>query len=599
MVLELKEVICPRPTQKKEALEENFPFKSHAQLPQIADAFYRLYQRHVILYLNSGRLTTQYYCNAVANYLSLKPRGLKNIEFYDVALASFNPEDEAYLIGKLVDLTLAAHKKNKVNVFLFKDLSFFKLNLSALLNHPSCRFLVATQQQVNHPDFASFEIDGFNAQDDYLILKKESEKLTAHHHVLISDEVITAAYKLTQRFLGFRNVLENTLALLDSSTARLYSGDESQSLQQALCLSDIKEVLSDWVCIPPQMLSAKIKPQEVTQSLQSKVLGQESAITLLAQELHQAQVNLSDEGSTFTNLLLAGAKHSGKKTLTIALAELLYQSDQMVFRLQNVSTQQISLAEVKFQSYTSKQYSTLKDILSKKPYAILLIEEVEQLPPNLLDELQEALNSGTIRDNTNNSYCLKNTIFVFTTTLGTTRLSDIHKKQSTIEEKEDIDLVKLVMNEEPEETMHQAQLSPQQLTEEMAKEIASYIPAALLQHLCILPFFSPDKAVIENILRLKLKNLGRALQQHHEIELGYAPEVIRYLSFTMTKKHEAPYSIDKIIKSLSSIIEQAIANKDPARTDMNQLLLQLNETGQMIRADWLSKTDHAKSSSGH
>lgn len=79
----------------------------------------------------------------------------------------------------------------------------------------------------------------------------------------------------------------------------------------------------------------------------------------------------------------------------------------------------------------------------------------------------------------------------------------------------------------------------------------------------------------------------------HGIELGYAPEVIRYLANDIIKKEEIEnksVDIDKALKQLYFAVEQAILSQADNKNRPNQLFLQLNETGQVLRCDWLTMT---------
>jgi ATP-dependent Clp protease ATP-binding subunit ClpA len=147
------------------------------------------------------------------------------------------------------------------------------------------------------------------------------------------------------------------------------------------------------------------------------------------------------------------------------------------------------------------------------------------------------------------------------------------------------------MNEQKQEdltTNHR--YSPHELTQEILPELTVQLPTALCQHLPIVPFLPLHKSAIEKMLRLKLKMLGKHLYTKHGIELTYAPEVVRFLvKQVMLKQDEnqQAVNIDKTIKPLYFIVEQTVAGQADNINRPNQLFLQLNETGQLLRCDWL------------
>jgi ATP-dependent Clp protease ATP-binding subunit ClpA len=113
---------------------------------------------------------------------------------------------------------------------------------------------------------------------------------------------------------------------------------------------------------------------------------------------------------------------------------------------------------------------------------------------------------------------------------------------------------------------------------------------SLCQHFHLVPFLPLNKKAIEKIIRLKLKILGKQLNARYEVELGYAPEVIRYLTNEVLIKWDSSHqSINpsKALKQLYFCIEQTILNQSNDKNFSNQLFLQLNETGTLLRCDWL------------
>ena len=131
----------------------------------------------------------------------------------------------------------------------------------------------------------------------------------------------------------------------------------------------------------------------------------------------------------------------------------------------------------------------------------------------------------------------------------------------------------------------QQPLSPHDLAQEIIPDITSRLPAALCQHLCIVPFLALTQSAIEKIIRLKLRELDKELNTRYGLELGYAPEVIRFLT-----KNSLTVDIKKALQPLYFSVEQALLSQTSNR--VNQLFLQLNETGQFLRCDCLTLQTH-------
>jgi hypothetical protein len=110
----------------------------------------------------------------------------------------------------------------------------------------------------------------------------------------------------------------------------------------------------------------------------------------------------------------------------------------------------------------------------------------------------------------------------------------------------------------------------------------------------VIPFIPLNRIAIEKVLRLKLRHLGNTLESRYGIELSYAPEVLRFLTHEIIKKQESDnqsIDVDKALNHLYFSVEQAILSQADNKNRPNQLFLQLNETGQLIRCDWLAMSN--------
>ena len=133
----------------------------------------------------------------------------------------------------------------------------------------------------------------------------------------------------------------------------------------------------------------------------------------------------------------------------------------------------------------------------------------------------------------------------------------------------------------------------QAIIEKLTPDIADRFPTALIAHLEIIPFLPLSKYKKKKMIRHKLKILGAELESRHHVELGYAPEVIRYLTAEMLAKSEwgqDHFNPDIALKQLYFCIDQALLLLADKKNPSNQLFLQLNETGNALRSDWLTIT---------
>lgn len=591
------------------------PFKEHPQLPVLVDILSRKNQHHALL---QTEFSAKFYLSflealllhlnhdfiphplngAELIYLDLEnlfftPQAQKTVEKDFETLGQALDNTNKYLLLALThaDFLFAEHKKPEANI-LFAQ-------LRKLMAHPKCRYLILSQANQPCPDdrFTFLKITAPSETDITTILKLHRSELENFHHILIPEELLTLAYSLAERYLSANDVLENTLLLLDSSAARTSAsekGEHTAQFKPVMNSGVITGVLSTWTQIPaPLLLINKFRFNEFIHNMQQRVFGQDIAVTLLGHELQQSQVRLQKNSAPFCSLLFAGPVHSGKKTTALALTKQLFKQLNLLYFAQLTSQPLQSLADIKLQRCTDQRQFQLKDVVHQTPYAIFMFENIEQAGAIVLDGLQEILSTGYLQDELGNQHNFRHAIIILSTSLGSHRLLELENLLAPEQDSHDIDLMQLVMNEQRQHASSVRHYSPQELADEIMPEITANLPESLCQYLHVVPFLKLDKSAIEKIIRLKLNLLSTMLQTRYGIELGYASEVIHYLTHDVMLRQEidhAAMDVEKTLKQLYFVIEQAIFSQADSRIRPNKLFLQLNETGQLLRYDWMANT---------
>lgn len=592
------------------------PFKDHGPFSILVDILSRKESHHAVLCTDFNPKMHHYLLEAFLQYLTHEniPHPLRSLDliFLDIAHLTFSKTKQKSIEKDFLSLQESLQHADKYVLFLLpsihllspqikspKDI-FLQKQIKMLIQHPKCRFLVLAhskeyKQYTDVDDqFIPVGIPGPSDADMMIILKQQRTEFENFHHVLIPEELLTYAYSLAGRFLSAHNTLDQALLLLDSSAARAAASeriDNANQIKPVLTISILTQVLAGWTQIPAaNLLLHKFKLSDFIHGMQQQIFGQNSAITLLAHELQQSQAHLQQQIKPFCNLLFTGPEHSGKKTLAIALAEQLFNQPGVLFFAQAASLTLTSIADLKMQSHKDKRSLTLKDLVRQTPYAILFFDHIDQAPTLVLEGLQEILSTGYLYDQEGNHYNFRQAIILLSTTLGSGRLIDL-AKTLVPEEEHSLDLLQLVMNEQQRESFSSHHYSPEEISEEIVTEISSFLPKSLCQYLHVIPFLPLTMDALEKMVRLKIKLLGKMLDTRYGIELGCAPEVIRYLCHEIRRKEEFDNKAtdkDKALKQLYFVVEQAILNQPDNKLRSHQLFLQLNETGQILRCDWLS-----------
>lgn len=604
--------------QAKENAPLHYPFKDHPQFPMLVDILSRKYRHHALLSVDFPTNIQPFFLEAFTQHLAHEsvPPVLRQTELIFLAIENAtipltkqkSVEDEFELLRSSLS------KDNTYKLFVIPATWLFfneikptddrclRKQMKLLLAHPRCRFIALTEAHTMHTTtddrFTHVRISGPTDHDMMNILLQHRTELEEFHHVVIPEELLNQAYQLAERFLSTTNTLEHALMLLDSSAARIAMGEQppsAQNMKPVLTSSVLLNVLSSWTQIPAASFQLhKFKLNEFTHNMQQRVFGQDIAINIIGQELLQAQANLKRRSGPFCSFLFAGPTHCGKKTLAVAMVEQLFKQPNILFFAQPTLTQ-TSLAEMKVQSAIEKRYLPLTEAIAQTPYAVFVFDHIEQASPAILDGLQEIVSTGYLQNADGQPYNFRQAIIILNTSKGTEQLNLSSPAATEIEEDVyTMDLMQLIMADQKHDKYSPTQHpSGQEIRNKLLPAIAELIPQSLYQHLQFVPFLPLNKESAEKIVRLKVKMLGKQLDSRYGIDIGYAPEVTRFLASEMVHSQAPEHTVtnpDHVLKQLYFCVEQALLNQTDNKRQSNQLFLQLNEAGNVLRSEWLAPT---------
>ena len=574
------------------------PFRNHPQFSTITDILCRKDNHHVFLCSDFSDHMHHFFLEALYLYFTQDetPASLYEPEliYLDLAHAIFLPPEEINLERDFFALRHILQDENKYVLFAIpaemllaeRTPITLRRQLENLLSHPQCRFLVlATPNEKRNShhlakNFTFLTLNKPTEDEAQIILQHEGTELENFHNVLISDAMLALAYSLAERYL-YGGTLDNALLLLDSSAARASISGQTDTLNDY----SIMEVLSAWTQIPTSHLGARpFVLNKFTDDMQQELFGQDAAITVLGQKLQQSQPRLQAYPGPFCTFLFSGPEHSGKKTAAHALTEQLFNQINVLYYAQLATSRVTSIAEIRLQRSLEHHHTPLKDVIRQTPYAVIMLENIDQASPAILDGLFEIFSTGFLHDNDGNIYNFRQSIIILSTTLGSQRVIELAKMQQQSDVNPLDWMQRMTLDNPQPQTAHD-------IIQEIIPEITACLPASLCQHLCIVPFLPLAPSTIEKIIRLKLKQLGKDMQDRYDIELGYAPEVIRFLAKEVQTKQSTSQQdadIKKVLQPLYFTVEQTVLSQAENENRTNQLFLQLNETGQFLRCDFIT-----------
>ncbi|KAI4453407.1 atp-dependent clp protease [Holotrichia oblita] len=277
------------------------------------------------------------------------------------------------------------------------------------------------------------------------IMKGLRNAYESHHHLKISDEALVAAVTLSVQYIQDRYLPDKAIDLLDEAAS--YVRLKSNCDNNVLTKNDIARVVSKITGIEVEHLT-KDKCNfllSLEDRLSDLIAGQEEAISAVARAIRRGKSGLKDPNRPIGSFIFMGPTGVGKTELTNALVETMFAKKDALIRL--------DMSEYMEKHTVSKLIGSppgyigfdeggqLTDKVRKRPYAVVLFDEVEKAHPDVLNILLQILEDGILTDSQGRKVSFKNTIVIMTTNLGTEKIterrmcgfaSDIKSQESTI-----------------------------------------------------------------------------------------------------------------------------------------------------------------------
>ncbi|MBP1646225.1 MAG: clpB [Bacteroidetes bacterium] len=277
--------------------------------------------------------------------------------------------------------------------------------------------------------------------------------------------------------------------------------------------NDIADVVSRWTGIPVQrmMQSEKEKLLSLEEELKKRVVGQDEAITAIANAIRRSRSGLSDEKRPIGSFAFLGSTGVGKTELARALAELLFDDENLMIRIdmseyqERFSVSRLIGAPPGYVGY--EESGQLTEAVRMKPYSIVLLDEIEKAHPDVFNILLQVLEDGRLTDNKGRVIDFKNTIIIMTSNLGSEILQEALEDESS----------------NFETTWDKAQ-------REVLELLKKTIRPEFLNRIDEIVVFRPLKIEqVRQIVVLQLELLTNQLYQKH-IDIAFTPKAIDYLA---------------------------------------------------------------------
>jgi ATP-dependent Clp protease ATP-binding subunit ClpB len=262
---------------------------------------------------------------------------------------------------------------------------------------------------------------------------------------------------------------------------------------------DIAEVVSRWTGIPvtKMMQSEKDKLLHLEEELHKRVVGQDEAIQAVADAVRRSRAGLQDPKRPIGSFIFLGTTGVGKTELAKALAEFLFDDESMMTRIdmseyqEKFSVSRLVGAPPGYVGY--EEGGQLTEAIRRKPYSVVLFDEIEKAHPDVFNILLQVLDDGRLTDNKGRVVNFKNTIIIMTSNMGSQYI------QSQMEKMNDSNREQIV-----EETKHG-------VMEMLKKTIRPEFLNRIDETIMFLPLTEPQ---IKDIVKLQVNNVEKMLQSN-------------------------------------------------------------------------------------
>ena len=418
------------------------------------------------------------------------------------------------------------------------------------------------------------------------ILEGIKGKYEDHHHVQITPEAIEAAVRLSSRYINDRNLPDKAIDLIDeaSASARLSALDApdkakeiadrihemDQEMERAIRMeafdqmaeikkqqdalvkkydrlmkkrekqeagnvisigeNEIAEVVAQWTKIPVQKLAEKESERllKLEKTLHKRVIGQEEAVTAVARAMRRGRVGLKDPNRPIGSFLFLGPTGVGKTELAKALAECLFDDERALVRIdmseymEKFSVQRLIGAPPGYVGYD--EGGQLTEAVRRRPYSVILLDEVEKAHPDVFNILLQVLDDGRLTDGQGRLVSFRNAIIIMTSNIGS---QAIREYESANAQKETMgDVMENVMKGDVET----AAKSLAELSNKINDALRNTFRPEFLNRIDeVITFHALSIANMEPIVELQLNDVRQRLADRR-VTLDVTPAAMDHLS---------------------------------------------------------------------
>ena len=268
--------------------------------------------------------------------------------------------------------------------------------------------------------FQKVDVNEPTVEQTVQILRGLKSRFEEHHGVKYSSSALSTAAELAARFINDRHLPDKAIDVIDEAGAAQRILPKSKQ-KKTIGKTEIEEIISKIARIPPQSVNQddRSKLQTIDRDLRNVVFGQDPAIEALASAIKMSRAGLGKQDKPIGSFLFSGPTGVGKtevaKQLAFILGIELIRFDMSEYMERHAVSRLIG-APPGYVGYD--QGGLLTEAITKKPHAVLLLDEIEKAHPDIFNILLQVMDHGTLTDNNGRKADFRNVIIIMTTNAG-------------------------------------------------------------------------------------------------------------------------------------------------------------------------------------
>ena len=278
--------------------------------------------------------------------------------------------------------------------------------------------------------FQKVTVQPTTVDETYTILTRLSETYGQFHHVQYTQEALRACVNLTDRYITDRQFPDKAIDAMDEVGACVGDRQEAKGERQEITEADVARIVSQMSGVPVQRVAQAEgeRLRQMASVLQQRVIGQDEAVQKVVKAIQRSRMGLRDPRKPIGTFFLLGPTGVGKTHLAQCLAEEMFGSRNAIIRFdmsEYMEKHTVSLLVGAPPGYVAHEDGgKLTEAVRRKPYSIVLFDEIEKAHPDIFNVLLQVMDEGRLTDRQGHVVDFKNTIIILTSNVGTRQLSD-------------------------------------------------------------------------------------------------------------------------------------------------------------------------------